>query len=95
MEKAKLGQLDRKDTNTLLNQVEKYQADVRAKYQKVYQDAIAALPFGDDNKAAEDALKVEMNAAITIALQGLAQRTKELETYLASLPTADGFGDLQ
>ena len=95
MEKAKLGQLDRKDTNTLLNQVEKYQADVRAKYQKVYQDAIAALPFGDDNKAAEDALKVEMNAAITIALQGLAQRTKDLETYLASLPSADGFGDLQ
>lgn len=95
MEKAKLGQLDRKDTNTLLNQVEKYQADVRAKYQKVYQDAIAALPFGEDNKAAEDALKVEMTAAINIALEGLAQRTKDLEAYLASLPSADGFGDLQ
>ena len=67
--------------NTLLNQVAKYAGDVRAKYQKVYQDAIADLStFGEDNKAAEDALKAEMNAAITIALGDLAERTKELES---------------
>ena len=62
----------------------------------VQKDAIADLStFGEDNKAAEDALKAEMNAAITIALGDLAERTKQLEERRASLPTADGFGDLQ
>lgn len=95
IEKAKEGRLERKDVDQLLNQVAKYAADVRAKYQKVYQDAISALPFGGDNKAQEEALKAEMNAAIVIALGDLADRTKELEARRASLPTADGFGDLQ
>ena len=96
LEKAKEGRLERKDVDQLLNQVAKYAADVRAKYQKVYQDAISALPpFGEDNKAKEAELKEEINAAIVIALGDLAERTKELETRRASLPTADGFGDLQ
>lgn len=96
LERAKEGRLERKDVDQLLNQVAKYAGDVRAKYQKIYQDAIADLStFGEDNKAAEDALKAEMNAAITIALGDLAERTKQLEERRASLPTADGFGDLQ
>jgi len=95
LDRAKEGRLERKDVDDLLNQVAKYAADVRAKYQKVYQDAISALPFGEDNKEREEALKVEMNAAIRIALADLAERTAELEKRRASLPTADGFGDLQ
>lgn len=95
LERAREGRLERKDVDELLNQVAKYAADVRAKYQKVYQDAISALPFGEDNKEREEALKVEMNAAIRIALADLAERTAELEKRRASLPTADGFGDLQ
>ena len=68
----------------------------KIQYQKVYQDAISALPpFGEGNKAKEAELKEEMNAAIVIALGDLAERTKELEKRRASLPTADGFGDLQ
>jgi hypothetical protein len=96
LERAKEGRLERKDVDELLNQVAKYAADVRAKYQKVYQDAIANLStFGEANKEREEALKVEMNAAIRIALADLAERTAELEKRRASLPTADGFGDLQ
>ena len=96
LERAKEGRLERKDVDQLLNEVAKYAGDVRAKYQKIYQDAIADLStFGEDNKAAEDELKAEMNAAITIALGDLAERTKQLEERRASLPTADGFGDLQ
>ena len=95
LERAKEGRLERKDVDQLLNQVAKYAADVRAKYQKVYQDAISALPFGEDNKKREAELKEEMNSAIVIALADLAERTKELEKRRASLPTADGFGDLQ
>jgi len=96
MKRAEEGRLERKDVDQLLNQVAKYAGDVRAKYQKIYQDAIADLStFGESDKAAEDALKDEMNAAITIALGDLAERTKQLEARRASLPTADGFGDLQ
>jgi len=95
LDRAKEGRLERKDVDELLNQVAKYAADVRAKYQKVYQDAISALPFGEDNKKREAELKEEMNSAIVIALADLAERTKELEKRRASLPTADGFGDLQ
>ena len=96
LERAREGRLERKDVDELLNQVAKYAADVRAKYQKVYQDAIANLStFGEDNKKREAELKEEMNSAIVIALADLAERTKELEKRRASLPTADGFGDLQ
>jgi len=95
LERAREGRLERKDVDELLNQVAKYAADVRAKYQKVYQDAISALPFGEDNKKREAELKEEMNSAIVIALGDLAERTAELEKRRASLPTADGFGDLQ
>ena len=96
LERAKEGRLERKDVDELLNQVAKYAADVRAEYQKLYQDAIADLStFGEDNKKREAELKEEMNSAIVIALGDLAERTKELEKRRASLPTADGFGDLQ
>jgi len=83
LDTLKIEQLDRGKAEDTLSKVAKYMGDMRAKYEKIYQDRIANLPMGTDQSVVQ-ALREEMNAGIIISLKPLADRAKAVEARIAS-----------
>ncbi len=82
LDTLKIEQLDRGKAEDTLTKVAKYMGDMRAKYEKIYQDRVASLPFGTDQSVVQ-ALREEMNAGIIISLKPLADRAKDIEERIA------------
>ncbi len=81
LDKLKIEQLDRTGAERNLAAVAKFMGEVRAKYEKIYQDRIGMLPPGTD-QATVQKLRDEMNAAIVISLKDLRDRAKQIESRI-------------
>ena len=84
LDMLKIEQLDRGKAEDTLSKVAKYMGDIRAEYEKIYQERITSLGLaGEPDPAKVEALKEEMNAAIIISLKPLADRAKDVEARIA------------
>ena len=84
LDTLKIEQLDRGKAEDTLSKVAKYMGDIRAEYEKIYQERITSLGLaGEPDPAKVEALKEEMNAAIIISLKPLADRAKAVEARIA------------
>ena len=85
LDMLKIEQLDRARAEQTLGNVAGYMAEVRAEYEKIYQDRISALGTfsgGEADPEKVKALREEMNAGIVISLKPLRDRANRIQARL-------------